>query len=123
MVGALGIVASVVWKNDLHIVLIGMCLAVGGIMTVLPVFWSLATGAFRGASEAAAIAFINSLALTGGFVGPFVVGAVSQWTGSVDRGMLVLAAAWLLGACLVLAYRARVDGSRLLSPAPTGVGP
>ena len=65
MVGAAGLVASVVFKEDVRIVIIGMCFAVGGILTSLPVFWGLATGAFRGASEAAAIAFINSLALTG----------------------------------------------------------
>ena len=122
-VGAMGIVASVVWKDELPIVLLGMCLAVGGIMAVLPVFWGLATGAFKGASEAAAIAFINSLALTGGFVGPFVVGAVSEWTGSVDHGMLVLAIAWRLGAFLVLAYRVRMDEFRLVGPATAASDP
>ncbi len=113
VVGAAGIIASVIWKDDVRIVIIGMCLAVGGIMTVLPVFWGLATGAFRGASEAAAIAFINSLALTAGFVGPSVIGMISKWSGSIDGGMLLVALVWLAGALLVLAYRVRPNDARL----------
>ena len=122
IVGATGVVASIVWKNDVHVVLIGMCLAVGGIMTVLPVFWGLATGAFRGASEAAAIAFINSLGLIAGFVGPSVIGLISKWSGSIDGGMVLLALVWVVGALLVLAYRVRASAAELVSPVSTVAG-
>ena len=119
VIGAAGLVASVVFKDDVRLVIIGMCFAVGGILTSLPVFWGLATGAFRGASEAAAIAFINSLALTGGFVGPFVIGIISKWSGSIDGGMLALAVVWLGGALLVFAYRVRANNGRPISPVST----
>lgn len=119
LVGAAGVAASVLGRDDIRIVVLGLCLAVGGIMTVLPVFWGLATGAFRGASEAVAIAFINSLGLTAGFVGPSVIGLTSKWSGSLDGGMLLLALVWLLGALLVVAYRVPLGDARLIDPVPT----
>jgi MFS family permease len=115
LVGAVGIIASVVGKGDVRVVVIGMCLAVGGIMTVLPVFWSLATGAFRGASEATAIAFINSIGLTAGFVGPSIIGVISRWSGSIDGGMLLLALVWLAGGVLVFAYHGRARNAQMIS--------
>ena len=62
------------------------------------------------------IAFINSLALTGGFVGPSVTGRISKWWGSIHGGMLLLALVWLAGAFLVLAYRVRPNEARLSRP-------
>jgi len=122
LVGAVGIAVSVVGKDDIRVVVIGMCLAVGGIMTVLPVFWSLATGAFRGASEATAIAFINSIGLTAGFVGPSIIGAISRWSGSIDGGMLLLALVWVAGAVLVFAYQVRAKDARLINSVSTLAG-
>lgn len=122
VVGAAGILLAIVGKQDLRLVILGMCFAVGGIMTVLPVFWGLATGAFRGASEAAALAFINSLALIGGFVGPSVIGMLSHWFGSIDAGMLLLAAVWLGGALLALACRPGPRGAVLVGGVATAAG-
>lgn len=104
-VGAVGIVLSVFAKTDIFLVMIGMCLAVGGIMMCLAIYWTLATGVFRGAQDAVSIAFINAIGLTAGFVGPTIIGAISTWTGSTDGGMMMLVVFWLIGAALVLAYR------------------
>jgi len=104
-VGAVGIVLSVFTKTSIVLVIVGMCLAVGGIMMCLGIYWTLATGVFRGAQDSVSIAFVNAIGLTAGFVGPSIIGAISSWTGSTDGGMIMLAVFWLAGAALVLAYR------------------
>jgi hypothetical protein len=91
-----------------------MCLAVGGIMMCLGIYWTLATGVFRGAQDAVSIAFVNAIGLTAGFVGPTIIGAISSWTGSTDGEMIMLAVFWLIGAALVLAYR-----QQPIAPRPT----
>lgn len=122
IVGAAGIIASTIWKDDIRVVVVGMSLAVGGIMTVLPVFWSVATGVFRGASEAVAIAFINSLGLTAGFVAPSIIGMISSWSGSIDGGMYLIALCWLAGGVLVYAYRVQADDTRQVKLVSTVAG-
>ena len=119
-VGAVGIVLSVFTKTNIFLVIVGMCLAVGGIMMCLGIYWTLATGVFRGAQDAVSIAFVNAIGLTAGFAGPTIIGAISSWTGSTDGGMMMLAVFWLIGAALVLAYRQQPTAARAaaeLSPA------
>ena len=105
LVGAVGVVLSVFTETNIVLVVIGMCLAVGGVMMNLGIYWTLATGVFRGAQDAVSIAFVNAIGLTAGFAGPTIIGAISSWTGSTDGGMIMLAVFWLIGAALVLAYR------------------
>jgi MFS transporter, ACS family, tartrate transporter len=49
---------------------------------------------------AAGIALINSIGNLGGFVGPYLVGLISDATGSTDGGLIALAAILVGGAVL-----------------------
>jgi MFS family permease len=110
LIGAVGVLFSVYIKTNTVLVVVGMCLAVGGIMTNLAIYWTLATGLFRDAQDAVAIAFINAIGLTAGFFGPTIIGAITERTGSTDGGMIGLAVCWLTGAALILAYRPPTAG-------------
>jgi MFS transporter, ACS family, tartrate transporter len=59
--------------------LAGFCLAQLGMMSMLPIFWTLPTGFLTGAAAAGGIALINSLANIGGFLGPTVLGQFGLW--------------------------------------------
>src|SRR3974377_319320 len=63
-----------------------------GIYTSLPSFWPLPTAMLTGSAAAGGIALINSIGNLGGFVGPYVVGLVKDWTGSFAGGLYLLAA-------------------------------
>ena len=56
----------------------------------------------RGVGAAAAIALINSVGNIGGFVGPYVLGAIKDATQSFTYGFLAIAALMLTGGVLVL---------------------
>lgn len=82
-----------------------LTLAALGIYSMLATFWSLPTAFLSGTAAAAGIALINSVGNLGGFVGPYVVGFLSDSTGSFYAGLLLLASLILVAGLLALAVR------------------
>ncbi len=78
-----------------------------GILTTLPLFWSLPTAFLAGTGAAAGIAMINSLGNLAGFLSPYLVGWLKQVTASNSSGMYMLSGFLILGALLVLSVPAR----------------
>lgn len=60
--------------------LIGLCIAQAGMMSMLPVFWTLPSTFLSGAAAAGGIALINSVANIGGFFGPTILGQLGLWS-------------------------------------------
>ena len=65
-------------------------------------FWALTTSSMRGVGAAAAIALVNSIGNTGGFVGPYLLGAINDATHRFAAGLWVIAAILALGGSVVL---------------------
>ncbi len=82
------------WNPSPLVALAGLCLAQVGMMSMLPVFWTLPTAFLTGAAAAGGIALINSVANIGGFFGPTILGEFGLWS---------MAAIHLVGAVLVVA--------------------
>ena len=59
----------------------------------------------KGKPAAVGIAAINSIALLGGFVCPFWMGLMRDWTGSYRIGLITLAILSLIGAGMILYLR------------------
>lgn len=106
--GALGLVLSVAWAHDTALALAALTLATAGIITSLPLFWSLPTAFLAGAGAAAGIAMVNSIGNLAGFLGPYAVGWLKQATGANDSGMYLLAGFLVLGALITLSVPARL---------------
>ncbi|WP_323123087.1 MFS transporter [Burkholderia alba] len=100
--GAIGLLLSVAWAHETALAMVGLTLATVGILTTLPLFWSLPTAFLGGAAAAAGIAMINSVGNLAGFLSPYMVGWLKQATASNDAGMYMLAAFMLLGGLLAL---------------------
>jgi D-galactonate transporter len=106
--GALGLVLSVVWAHDTTLAMAGLTLATMGILTTLPLFWSLPTAFLAGTGAAAGIAMINSIGNLAGFLSPYAVGWLKGATSSTDSGMYMLAAFMILGGVLAVSVPARL---------------
>src|SRR5262249_11163499 len=91
--GGIGLVLSAVWAGSTTMAMAALTLATSGIVTSLPLFWSLPTSFLRGTAAAAGIALINSIGNLGGFVGPYAVGFIKDMTRSTNVGM------YMLGGC------------------------
>lgn len=68
-------------------------------------FWALPTVFLSGPAAAASIALINSIGNLGGFLGPYVIGYLSDVTGGFTAGLLYLVGAGFVGGLLVLSLR------------------
>ncbi len=68
-------------------------------------FWSLPSKFLTGVAAASGIALINSVGNLGGFVGPYVIGAVSRRTGSTSLGLAFVGVSMIVSAMLVLALK------------------
>jgi D-galactonate transporter len=108
LAGALGLVLSVTWAHDTALAMAALTLATAGIITSLPLFWSLPTAFLAGTGAAAGIAMVNSIGNLAGFLSPYAVGWLKQATGANDSGMYMLAAFMVLGAILALSVPARL---------------
>ena len=112
LLGAVGLVLSVQWHGDTTMAMVTLTLATIGILTTLPLFWSLPTAFLAGTGAAAGIALINSLGNLAGFISPYAVGWLKDMTHSTDSGMYLLAACLVVGAALTLSVPARMVNRR-----------
>ena len=108
LAGAVGLVLSVQWHSDTTMAMVALTIATIGILTTLPLFWSLPTSFLAGTGAAAGIALINSLGNLAGFLGPYAVGWLKDMTQSTDSGMYLLAVCMVVGAALTLSVPARM---------------
>ena len=86
----------------------GLTLATMGILTTLPLFWSLPTSFLAGTGAAAGIALINSIGNLAGFLSPYAVGWLKQATAGNAAGMYMLAAFMVLGGVLAVSVPSRL---------------
>lgn len=100
--------------DSLPLSLSGIALALIGMNACRPAFFSMLPSFLGGAAAAGGIAFINAVGNLGGFVGPYMVGWLKDWTGSFRAGMYALAA--MLVAAGVIALQLKLN----LSAGPAG---
>jgi nitrate/nitrite transporter NarK len=100
--GALGLVVTTAWSHDSAVALAALSVATLGILSALPLFWSLPTGYLSGFGAAAGIGLINSIGNLAGFASPFLVGWLKDQTQMLGAGILVLASLLFLASVLTL---------------------
>jgi sugar phosphate permease len=80
---------------------LGLSIASMGILSALPLSWTVPTRMLSHGTAAVGIAIITSLGNLGGFVSPVVIGKISVATGSTANGFVLLSAILALGAIWV----------------------
>jgi sugar phosphate permease len=86
-----------------NVLLIAVFTLVGfGTVAYLPSFWALPSAFLTSSAAAAAVGFINCTASIGGFVGPKIIGNLSQHSGSFSTGFIFMVACWIIASLLVL---------------------
>ncbi len=112
---SVGIAAST-FLPDPTLKMLALSVAAFGVFGCLPVFWTLPTAFLSGAAAAGGIAIINSIGNFSGFVGPYLVGAIKDATGSFDGGLLCLAGFGAVATGIVLS----LNHDSKLEQAPDG---
>jgi len=84
------------------IAMIGLVMAMVGVVTALPMFWALPTSFLGGTAAAAGIALVNCTGNLAGFVSPAIIGSLKVYTGSLNSGLFLVAACLVCSAALIL---------------------
>jgi ACS family tartrate transporter-like MFS transporter len=85
--------------------IVTLSIAMIGLASMFGPFWALATSTMGGVGAAASIALVNSVGNTGGFVGPYLLGAIHDATRSFAAGLIAIAVMLVAGGALVLRVR------------------
>jgi ACS family tartrate transporter-like MFS transporter len=85
--------------------MVGITLAVVGLSSARPAFYSLPSRYLTGATAAAGMAFINSVGSLSGYVSPWMMGVVKDSTGSFNLALAALAVMLLVSAGLTWILR------------------
>lgn len=106
-IAAIGLGITIVTQGSFVGSMVGLCIAVIGIASATPLFFTVISEYLSPAAAAGGIALISSLGNLGAAVSPSVTGAINTATGTPTYSMLLVMALYLLsGALLLLVVRA-----------------
>ena len=91
LLGGIGLLTPIL-SNSLVSAIVGFSLALIGVTAARAIFWTIPTRFLTGVAAAGGLAFINSIATTGGFFGPYMMGWLKEFSGSYIVGLLAVAA-------------------------------
>ena len=94
---AAGVCMALAPYSPTAIAYILLILAVGLTFALTPVFWAVTTEKIAGVAAAASIALINTVAQLAGLGLPPILGAIKDSTGNYNGGLLLIAAALIVG--------------------------
>ncbi|WPP02278.1 MFS transporter [Pseudomonas sp. HR96] len=115
VIGAVAMFLSA-WLSTPVLQLAALCFVAFSLFSCTAVFWTLPGRFFAGASAAAGIALINSVGNLGGYLGPFVIGALKESTGTLASGLYFLSAVLLFGLLLTGVVYQRLERRHALAP-------
>ena len=87
------------------IFVVGLTIALVGMKSMLPTFWTLPTTFLSGTAAAGGVALINSIANLGGFFGPKIIAHVETEDGNFDAGFFIMCGVMMLGGLMTLFVR------------------
>lgn len=91
------------------------CIASMGLMSSLPIFWSLAASRLSGKAGGTAIAIVNSAGAVGAFAGPYAMGWLFDLTHHYIAGLWAIAACLAIGAIMTLPAAASSNSQKAQS--------
>ena len=109
-VSACGFLGAILFAGNFWASVAAITVAVTGVNGARAILWTIPPRFLTGMAAAGGLAFINSIGTTGGFVGPFVFGWLTDETGSFSAGMLAMSGFLVLAAVLAWSLRRFAPG-------------
>jgi nitrate/nitrite transporter NarK len=104
LVSGTGLLVAV-WSDSFVVSFLGLTFVVIGTNAARAIFWTIPTRFLSGIGAAGGLAFINSIGVVGGFVGPSIMGLLKDATGSFDAGLMVLGGFLLLSMAFAFSLK------------------
>lgn len=106
--GAFGMFLSA-WLTNPVLQLAALSLVAFCLFSTTAVFWTLPGRFLTGVGAAAGIALINSVGNLGGYIGPFGIGLLKEYTGNMASGLYFLTAVMVFGLLLTYIVYAKFE--------------
>ncbi len=103
-VGASGLILSVLFSQNLILVIIAASIAAAGIISFSPIMWTIPTAFLGGATAAATIGVVNSLSNLGGFVSPYLIGFIKDTFHSPELAIYIIAGGLIFSGLIALTF-------------------
>ena len=103
IIAAIGFALCTQGSSSAALAMIGMNMAVAGVVTAVPMFWALPTSFLGGIGAAAGIALVNCTGNLGGFFSPAIIGILKTHTGTLSSGLFLIAGCMVASSILILA--------------------
>jgi nitrate/nitrite transporter NarK len=95
-----GFLGAIAFSDMFWVSVAWVAVALTGVNGARAIFWSIPPRFLTGLAAAGGLAFINSIGVLGGFVGPSVMGFLTDRTGSYSAGLLALSGFLIVSAAL-----------------------
>jgi ACS family tartrate transporter-like MFS transporter len=99
LVAGLGFAGSGL-SHSLAGAVVSFCIAAMGLLSSVPMFWSVASSRLSGKAAGAAIAIVNSVGAVGAFAGPYAMGWLHDVTHHYASGLWAIALCLAVGALI-----------------------
>ena len=103
-----GLILSAVPTENLVLAMLALTLATAAASSAQAAFWSLPSAFLGGAAAAAGIALVNSMGNIAGFVSSWVVGRMTDLTGSSGSSLYLFGSLMFVGGAMILMLPARL---------------
>jgi MFS transporter, ACS family, tartrate transporter len=110
VMSACGFLGAILFSGNFWVSVVAMAVAITGVNGARAIFWTIPPRFLTGMAAAGGLAFINSIGTTGGFVGPYVMGWLTDETGSFSAGLLAMSGFLVLAAVLSWSLRRFAPG-------------
>jgi ACS family tartrate transporter-like MFS transporter len=104
LVSGTGLVIAV-WSDSFVVSFLGLTAVVVGTNAARAILWTIPTRFLSGIGAAGGLAFINSIGVVGGFVGPSIMGFLKDATGSFDAGLMALSGSLFLAMAFAFSLK------------------
>jgi len=107
---AAGFLGAIVFADSFWVSVFWMAVAITGVNGARAIFWTIPPRFLTGVAAAGGLAFINSIGTTGGFVGPTIMGWLTERTGSYSAGLMAMCGFLLVATALAAGLRRLAPG-------------
>jgi len=123
-IGGVGLILSAYFANNVVLSIIFLSVSASGVLSLMPIYWTLPGSVLSGVAAAAGIGMINAIGNLSGFTGSMITAVAENLTGNINNGTYVLGACLFVSGALILSIpRAMLaTGDKVendLPPSPT----
>jgi ACS family tartrate transporter-like MFS transporter len=120
LLAAMGFAAASVVQSNFIILVALTCTAVGVLCVFAPLN-GLFKSCLSGAAVASGVALCNSIGNLGGFLGPYLIGAIKETTGSYASSMTVIATGLIISAVMLFLLGRKVAAQAITMPTKAAI--